>query len=520
MSKGKSIVEFYNLLPLDAAAIGNHEFDFGPDVPDRIEVLPGEDGMGNLKARVHEARFPWLSSNIIVDPVESCIPGPKCNALGQRTIFEPRTILTRAGKKIGVIGATTVETPDITLQAFIQGAKFEALLPVVQAEAKFLREKEHCDYVFLTAHEGLHQDESGKYLPGFGIAALMQNLSTSSLDAVIAGHIHVKDQEVIHGIPVMQEGRSAWVVGVLHLWGKGNSKQFRFEPFIDIPASAVEPDVTAVLKPYRDAAQKYKSMIVGKTSEAFPADHDSESALGNMIADAVHDSGQEHGGAQFALMNAGGIRNDLPAGEITYEDIYSVMPFDNNLVVAELTGSQLLMLLEISTSGDEGMPGVSGLRLRVLDVTPGVPGKWDRDLNGDGKKETWERDLLVDAYDLNGRQIQPDTLYKVATNSYLSGGGDYQKIVYDQVAKARLQQFSALFIRDVIVEYIKRHPLLIPEEFFSERNRRIELIKPSENKSSFLKQDTDHRKASNSYTAVVRDDAEAGTRRSASHSLP
>ncbi len=484
MSKGKSIVEFYNLLPIDAAAIGNHEFDFGPDVADRTHVKSSEDGMGNLKARVRQAKFPWVSCNIVVNPIESCTPGEYCNALGQRTVFEPRTILNRSGKKIGVIGATTTETPDITRASFVKGTRFVALMPVIEAEAKYLREKEHCDYVLLTIHEGLQLDTKEQYLPGVGLAALMEGLPQGLIDAVIAGHIHVKVQEVINGMPVIQTGRSAWVVGVLHLTGQGKDKSFRFEPFIDIPSAAEEPDVTAALAPYREAAAKYETMIVGRSAGAFVVNRDEESALGNMISDFTLASGKKEGGAQFALMNSGGIRNDLAAGEITYGEVYAVMPFDNDLVVAELTGSQLRRLLEISTSGDPGMPGVSGLRLKVLNVEPGVPGPWDRDLNGDGKKETWERNLLVEVTDIQGNAIQENVSYKVATNSFLSHGGDYQKIVYNQVPKPKIHQYSGLLIRDVIVESLKQQPVVVPEDYLSNSTRRIELVEPSQESRS------------------------------------
>jgi 5'-nucleotidase len=521
MSKGKSVVEFYNQLPIDAAAIGNHEFDFGPDVPNRIQVKPGEDGMGNLKARVKEAKFPWLSSNIVLSPLISCMPaGKQCNALGQKTVFEPRTIIERAGKKIGIIGGTTTETPDITDRDFIAGTEFEPLGPIVAAEAKYLREKEHCDYVLLVAHEGLHLDSKGKYMPGFGIAAVVESLPVHSLDAVIAGHIHVKAQAVINGIPVMQEGRSAWVVGILQLSGKGKSERFRMESFVEIPAKAEQPDITDLLAPYREAAEKYKRMIVGNASGTFKVDPKSESALGNLVADAVLVAGSKEYGAQFALMNAGGCRNDLPDGEITYEEIYAVMPFSNSLVVAELTGAQLRTLLEISTSGDPGMPGVSGLRLKVLDVPPGVPGSWDRDLNGDGKKETWERNLLVYVRDEHGNELKPNAIYKVATNSYLSGGGDYQKFVYDKVPKKKIHDFPGLLIRDAIVNYLKQHPDVKPEDYYSPTKKRIELTKPPiENKSNNQKQGIGYNAVPNSYKFVVHVIARADTPGLANHSF-
>jgi len=252
-------------------------------------------------------------------------------------------------------------------------------------------------------------------------------------------------------------------------------------------------------------------MIVGNTSGPFAVNPQSESAVGNLVSDAVLETGSKEFGAQFALMNAGGCRNDLPEGKITYEQIYAVMPFNNSLVVAELTGAQLRTLLEISTSGDPGTPGVSGLRLKVLDVPPGEPGPWDRDLNGDGKKETWERNLLVNVQDTHENEIEPDAIYKVATNSYLSGGGDNQKLVYDQVPPKLVHDFPGILIRDAIVSYLEQHPLIDPNDYYSETSKRIVFMKPPiENKDNNPTQGAGYNGIPNSYKFVVHAIEEAG----------
>jgi 2',3'-cyclic-nucleotide 2'-phosphodiesterase (5'-nucleotidase family) len=137
ISKGKAVVGFFNLMQLDAAAIGNHEFDYGPDVSDRITVEKGEDGMGALKARVREATYPFLSANLVSNPIVTCEPGAKCNALGHKTVFEPRTILERAGKKIGVIGATTSTARYRTSPAYLAGATFGISFPLCKQNQNF-----------------------------------------------------------------------------------------------------------------------------------------------------------------------------------------------------------------------------------------------------------------------------------------------------------------------------------------------------------------------------------------------
>src|SRR5262245_15289485 len=217
ISKGKAVVGFFNLMQLDAAAIGNHEFDYGPDISNRITVERGEDGMGALKARVSEATYPFLSANLVSNPIVTCEPGAKCNALGHKTIFEPRTILERASKKIGVIGATTVTARYRTSPAYLAGATFEEMLPVVQAESKFLHEVAKCDWVLLTVHAGLRYEKDDKTLMPTELLSMLQKMQPPLVDAVVGGDVHDSVTEVIRGIPVLQAGNGGKHVGVLHL---------------------------------------------------------------------------------------------------------------------------------------------------------------------------------------------------------------------------------------------------------------------------------------------------------------
>ena len=474
LSKGKSVVEFFNQIKPDAAAIGNHELDFGPDVPGRIHVLAGEDGLGNLKTRVREARYPWLSANFVADPVVPCEPGPGCNALSEKTVFEPRTVIMRGEKRICVIGATTPTTASITRPGFVQGTRFDDLAGVVEAEAVWMRKHESCTSVVLLVHEGLRYEEDGKTLLNYGLRPLLEQLPMNTVDAVIGGHTHIVAEEVIRDTPVLITGKSAKYVGVLHLAGTGTQKKFKFEPILTVPKKAKEPDITAVLKPYRAQADSFKMKPIGRSSGPFPLEKEKESALGNFIADAVQKAGRDIDGAQFSLMNAGGMRNSLPEGRIRYDHIYRVMPFDNCLVIVQLTGSELRRLLEIAFSGSEGIPSVSGLIVRRLDAPVGQPGPWDRDLNQNGQKEAWERNFVIEVLDQNRTPIEDDHIYKLATNDFLAGGGDYQGIVYNQIPKDRIHYYQEISIRDILLDYLIRKSVISPAEYLSVASRRME----------------------------------------------
>jgi len=463
ISKGKAVVGFFNLLRLDAAAIGNHEFDYGPDVSGRITVEKGEDGMGAFKKRAREANYAFLSANLILDPPVSCQPGSGCNALGQKTVFEPRVILQRASKKIGVIGATTLTARYRTSPAYLAGANFGEMLPVVQAESKFLREAEKCDWVLLTVHAGLSYKEDGKTLTDTELLSMLRKMQEPVVDAVVAGDVHTSVTELVRGIPVLQAGSGGKKVGVLHLNRSAGKTQYRFDPLVEVPDTGVSFKVTEFMKLYRQRALERKRQTVATATAPFPLDSTQETALGNLVATAVLEAGKKRGGADVALINAGAMRTGLPAGTITYSHVFKLLPFDDYLVVAELTGSQLRTLLEIAFSDTKRMPAVAGLHITRIEASPAL----SRDLNGDGVKEDWERNLLIDVRDQNGNPINEQKVYRLATLSYLVEGGDYQNFIYDRISTSKIHWFGEILVREIIADYMTKKSRLNPSDYYS-----------------------------------------------------
>jgi len=479
ITKGRAVTEFFSLLGLDAAALGNHELDYGPDVPRRVTVLPNEDGMGNLIQLLKKSKYQMISANMVPDPPVPCKPGPNCNALGQQTVLQPRVIFQRAGKKVCVVGATTVATANITNPDFIRGKRFLDPEPIVAAEAKLMRETEKCDWVLLDIHEGLRYEPDGKTLKNTALLPILEHLPHSAFDAVIGGHSHIQIQTQINGMPVIQTGTAAKVVGVLHLKRIPGRVAFRFDPFVPIPDTAVAFDVTKLLLPYRQKALEQRRHIIGSTVALFPLEKAAESALGNMMADAVLDAAKGvDPGAQFSLMNAGGIRSNLPAGKISYDNAFKLMPFNNSLVVADLAGSELRRLLEVAFSGVLGMPSVSGLRVTILNVPAGEQGPWSRDLNGDGKRDDWERNLLVDVRDEKGRIVEDIKRYKLVTNSFLAEGGDYQDLIFEKIPPARIRVYEGTLIRDILAQYFTAHSPLAPAKYYTTATARIKIVSP------------------------------------------
>jgi 5'-nucleotidase len=470
LSKGRAVVGFFNLLKLDAAAIGNHEFDYGPDVSNRITVEPGEDGMGSLKARASEATYQFLSANLVVNPVESCEQDTHCNALGQKTIFEPHTVIERGGKKIGIIGATTSTARYRTSPAYLTGARFEEMLPVVQAESKFLRNVVKCDWVLLTAHAGLRFEEDGKTLAESELRSMLEKMQEPRVDAVVAGDIHITALKEVRGIPVIQAGHGAEHVGVIHLSKADGKMQYRFDPLVEVPDVGVSFEATEYMKPFRRAALQRKRQILAIARDKFPLDKTQETALGNLVAAAFLEAAKERGGADVAIVNAGALRTDLPANTITYSHLFKLFPYDDYFVIADLTGAQFRTLLEIAFSGAKGMPAVAGLRVTLTQPTP-------RDLNGDGAKEDWEQNVLSDIRDKKGNQLNDKKIYRLATLSYLVEGGDHQNYVFDRIPPARIHWFGEILVRDLIADYLKKKAQVNPTDYYSKKSPNVLITK-------------------------------------------
>lgn len=469
ISKGKAVVGFFNLMQLDAAAIGNHEFDYGPDISGRITVEKGEDGMGAFKARVSEATYPFLSANLISDPVVPCDPGEKCNALGHKTIFEARKILERAGKKIGIIGATTATSRYRTSPAYLAGATFEELLPVIQAESKFLHEVSKCDWVLLTVHAGLRYEKDGKTLMPTELLSMLQKMQPPFVDAVVAGDAHNSAIEAVQGIPVLQAGYGGQHVGVLHLKHSAGKTEYRFDRLISVPDMGVSFKVTEFLRLYRSQALQRKRETLTVATAPFPLEQNKEMACGNLVAIAALDAAKRKGGANFALINAGAIRTGLPVGTITYSHLFKFLPFDDHLVIAELTGSELRQLLEIAFSDQNRIPAVAGLHIKLMEPAA-------RDLNGNGIKEEWERNFIKDVRDANNAPLNDQKTYKLATLSYLAEGGDYQNFIYDRIPASRIHWYGEMMVRDIIADYLKKKPKLNPADYYSKNTPNVLMV--------------------------------------------
>ena len=478
LSKGKSVIDFFNLIKLDAAAMGNHDIDYGSSAENRIQILPNEDELGNIKDRSKQAQFPILSSNILskCKGFQMCSEEQSKNAEGIPTFLPPNAIFEVKGHKLCTIGATTPSTPFITNPMFVKNITFKPLKESVLKEAIALREK-GCERIVLVSHAGLEcptpttcQTDSEKA----EILHLLKELPKGTLDAVLAGHTHKLAQEVIEGTPVLESGSYGTHLGALELfWDKPHGSHFKFHPFFDLrlisPNDEVKEkvqDVTKVLSSYRNKSLERKKVPLFETSDAFPKNYDTPTALGNMIAKSTLKYKKKHliptnnKLPVISFLNAGGVRNSLPKGIIDYGTFYSVLPFDNSIVVSELKGKELLTFFEIATSRAHGHSIFSGVQFEFLPDNE----VQKRDLNGDGNFEKWEESRIAKIM-IEGKELHLEASYLLVTSDFIALGGDHQAYFFNKVPNERKKFFAEHLQREGAALILSQKKVLRPEDY-------------------------------------------------------
>jgi 2',3'-cyclic-nucleotide 2'-phosphodiesterase (5'-nucleotidase family) len=169
--------------------------------------------------------------------------------------------------------------------------------------------------------------------------------------------------------------------------------------------------------------------VIGEATADLPTSNNSESPLGNLIADVYREKGK----TQIGLQNTGGIRTRILEGPITWGNVFEVLPFQNTLVTLKLTGAQLKKTLNV------GILAVSGLRVHL-----------------DLKKPAGQR--LVSVTMPDGAPIDDAALYSITTNDFVMAGGDG----FSEVGKGLDIQDTGILLRDVVVDYIKAHVTVSP----------------------------------------------------------
>jgi len=368
---GRSVVEGMNLVGLDAAAIGNHELDWGVDT---------------LAARIEQAKYPWLAANVFD------------SATGKRPAWaKPYAIVTAGPYRIAVIGYLTPTTKTIVMDRNVRGLDFrpgrEAIADVL-AEAKAA----HPDFTMMVAHEGARCDS----LACVGaIMSLSRQFDSATFDLIVAGHTHTLINTVDRGTPIVSARSNSTNLGVADLIRSADGSRHWRVRVETVYADRVHADSlgVAVVERYRPLVDELARRVVVHLGDSLVTGR-GEYPLGNIIADA-----QRHvAPADFGLMNNGGIRRSLLPGPITYAQLFEVQPFTNNVVRVTLTGTDLKAVLEHAL--EDGVPDdhVSGMTVRY-----------------DPRRPAGDRVIEIRKED--GTLVEPKRFYVLALSDFLAGGG-------------------------------------------------------------------------------------------------
>lgn len=426
-TKGRGAVQAFNLLKVDAAAVGNHEFDYGG--------LPGEHPLrGALEVGGRLAEYAWLSANI--DDTEG---------RWQPEGFAPWTIIERSGVKVGVIGLSTQDTPQTTLYANVADLTFKDVVETVRTEVPAMREA-GAEVIIGVGHltgsckPQSYESISGECTPDGEVGRLLTELEPGTLDVLIAGHAHTLLHHRVGDTFVLEQRAKGHALGRLDLvvgpdgvdveasklhdpWFLSHDpvdpgcedRPFPTEP-LEVGGRSLTPSTEALA--LIDALEQEAGSLcdrVGCAESALGRSRASQSQVGDLVADIMLAAMD----ADLAVTNSGGLRADLPSGDLRREHLQAVMPFDNRLVVVEMTGEQLELMFRIGSSGAHGILQVSGASYAFdPEIDQGD------DIDGNGEVEPWEHDRLCDV-EVDGEKLDPEATYRVITTDFLHGGGDH-----------------------------------------------------------------------------------------------
>jgi 5'-nucleotidase len=416
MTEGAAMVRAYNALGYAAAAIGNHEFDFGPAGPHSTPIEAGEDPLGALRERAAQARFPLLCANIArrdggAFPIAEVTPS---------ALFEV------AGVKVGVVGGTTEEALALTQAPNVNALASRSLADSVAHAAAELRAR-GAVLVIAAVHAGgecsdvQHPDDLGSCVPDSEGFRLARALPPGAIDLIVGGHTHNGVAHHVQGIPFIESysnGRAFGRVDFVVDRARRRVLSHVIHPphalcteSLDQPACTTEEYAGAPVE--RDArvsdaiaadlanAAEARARPIGVVVEReIKRAGNRESPLGNLVADLMREA---RPGADVAINNGGSLRTNLAQGPLTYGRLFEMFPFDNTFATLRVPARVLAEIIAKSLQSERSFLAVSGVRAAA---------------HCEGST------LRVELWRKSGARIPPDTTLSVVTSDFLASGGD------------------------------------------------------------------------------------------------
>ena len=416
LKSGQYITDIISSVGYDALTLGNHEFDFY--MPRLQELLP------SMQAPVVCANlFPYQKDKLLLPPY---------------------VIKQFGNKRVAFVGVTTPESMSMESYAFFDldgnqlfDLRTADVYQLVQQAVDKAR-SEGADYVVVLSHLGEEKGETGIYSHGL-VAA------THGVDVVLDGHSHhvfvredVKNRDG-QLVPVTQTGTQFANVGKLLITRDGRIVTSLIAD-ADIPFKSEK--VAATIDSVRADMHQATSRQLCKVGFELTINDTKGDRLARLnetnLGDLVSDAYLDYFGAEIGLMNGGGLRNSIPAGNVCYGDVVNALPFINMMCEIEVTGQQLFDMLVKCTSSlpleDGFFPHVSGMKFTIHSRSHTISDVIIRN------KETHEYEPLV-----------LDRKYTVATIDYYARGG-----FYDMLKCCPFLVTTQLLNRDCVAEYLAK----------------------------------------------------------------
>ncbi len=401
LNQGADVAGFMQSAAYDAMALGNHEFDYGSDV---------------LQQRMESFQFPVLCANIFVE------------ATGEPFAQANQIFTLSNGAKVGVFGLLSPSTVTVSLPSNTAGLKFLAgdeLYACAQGQIDELRAA-GCSIVVCLGHLG----EEGSCAPSRA-SDLVAN--TSGLDVFIDAHDHEVENTTVdnakgEAVPVVETGCNLANIGVLTYTDGSFTEELVAAESYEGSNSEIDEQVAAA----QSIVDEALSEVMGETAfrlsgDRKPGVRDSETNLADFCTDAIlwltRNNAETYPDA--ALLNGGGLRTSIEAGNVTLGNIRDVMPFDNQLCTVQVTGAQLLEAFEAATQDTPeemgGFPQVSGITYTLDTTMPYEKGEAYPNSTYFAPANPGSR---VTISDVGGKGFDLDATYTIATLNFIAQGGD------------------------------------------------------------------------------------------------
>ena len=428
-SRGESAVNVMNAVGYSAMAPGNHDFNYGYE-----HILELEE----------EMNFPVLAANVTYEADGSLV-------------FGDHIVITCGEYTIGVFGMATPETVTKTNPNNVVGLDFneDNLAGIAQAQCDELKEL-GCDIIICLAHLG--DDVSST--PYRSTDVLEQ---VTDIDLWIDGHSHSvlnNDDEahLVNGTLVASTGEYTKNIGVVTYDGAEFDaglvhyadlcNTYEQDGEIITEFYGYDPEITALVQNYYDEMMEFYSEVVGHTDVLLNGTREfvrtQETNLGDLAADAILAAAPN---ADFALTNGGGIRANIEIGDITRYDLFTVFPFGNMVATVELTGAQIVYILEAATHAcpgiDGAFPQVSGITFEIHTYIE-YEGEYANPTNPGSR---------IQNVCINGEPIDLDATYVMATNDFLAAGGDTYAILAENFENSGI--LIGINLEDALINYIQ-----------------------------------------------------------------